>query len=504
MRPGAGWNARRVASDGLGGSHARDQNLAARQVAGQGVFGGALNPKTGLGGGRDLTAGTSFSPTVLVSSDQMETIYCESWAAHKFVRLPVDDLWIRGRRWTSDSDDVVEAMEKVWRDFQVRDRVVDAMIAARLHGTAFIVIVTDDDLESELDTAMMRSDELRALHVFDRWDTEIISWDLDLASKNYGRPYMFEFRPSIVLDTNFDGSNDASVSPITFRVHHSRVVRFDGIMPPHVGGWRGMYERDWGVSPLIMAMNEIIRDENNSGAGANLLQRSSQMVVKLAGYRQMMASARGGPHGETPESIGEDISLKTSIYRLMMVDKSDEVERVNLMLSGVADILNIYAARLAAIAGIPATRFMGRSPVGLNATGESDMANYAIMVAALQERDLKHPLLRLDSVLAANIGMMQNDEPPPYEWVPLTDLSEHDRAVNSRTYAEAGGVAYDRGALDENEYRERLSTVEFFGELQPLEESEMDDRRKLHGMMAEEEEESESGGAEKESESDSS
>lgn len=491
-RPAIAWNLVRAVSDGLAGNHARDQNRAVRQIAR--IGGGASNSKTGLGSAHDLPHGTTFSPTILVSSDQMETIYAESWAAHKFIRLPVDDLWIRGRRWTDDNESVITAMEDGWRQLKIRENIVKAMVAARLHGTAFIVLVSAggvDELATELDPMTAPRGSLRALHVFDRWDTEILSHDLDLTSTSYGRPYLYRFRPSMVLEGEHETNGDDITTRISFDVHHSRVVRFDGLMPPHSGGWRGQYERDWGVSPLIMALNEIIRDENNSGAGANLLQRASQMVVKLAGYRQMMAGSRGGPHGETAESIGEDISLKSSLYRLLMVDKADEVDRVSLPLSGVADVLNTYAVRLAAIAGIPATRFMGRSPVGLNATGESDMQNYATMVNAMQVRDLTQPLYRLDRVLAADLGHLKDGKPPEYEWIPLTDMSEVDRATVAKTYAEAASVAYDRGALDEDEFRERLSAVEFFGELPALPEDEKMDRRKLHGMLPEDDEEAE-------------
>ena len=162
----------------------------------------------------------------------------------------------------------------------------------------------------------------------------------------------------------------------------------------------------------------------------------------------------------------------------MFADTADQIERINVStLAGVAELLNVYAGRLAAIAGIPATRFLGRSPVGMNATGESDSENYALMVRAIQERDLTAPLRKLDTVVAANAGILQDGEPPPYEWISLMDVSEQDRATVARTYAEASAIAYDRGAMDENEVRERLSQVEFFGELEPIDEAVLEERR---------------------------
>lgn len=73
--------------------------------------------------------------------------------------------------------------------------------------------------------------------------------------------------------------------------------------------------------------------------------------------------------------------------------------------------------------------------------------------------------------------MLRDGEPPDYEWIPLTDLPETDRATVARTYVEAAAVAYDRGAMDENETRKRLSTVEFFGELPPLSDADLEARR---------------------------
>ena len=56
-------------------------------------------------------------------------------------------------------------------------------------------------------------------------------------------------------------------------------------------------------------------------------------------------------------------------------------------------------------------------------------------------------------------------EPPEYEWVPLADLSELEKAEIDASRGKAAGQALNDGWTDEDEVRERMSQVEWWGEL---------------------------------------
>ena len=86
----------------------------------------------------------------------------------------------------------------------------------------------------------------------------------------------------------------------------------------------------------------------------------------------------------------------------------------------------------------------------MNATGSSDADNYAIRVAAMQKKLLDPVLRRLDMMVARQAGL---SEPLEYEWVPLTDLSEKDRAETAKLQGETLNLAYTDGVIDEDEYR---------------------------------------------------
>ena len=81
----------------------------------------------------------------------------------------------------------------------------------------------------------------------------------------------------------------------------------------------------------------------------------------------------------------------------MMLGKGAEFTRVNVPFGGLPDLLERVALRMASISGMPATRFLGRAPQGMNATGEGDERNYAIRVAAIQRRYGAHAVAHVST-----------------------------------------------------------------------------------------------------------
>ena len=249
-------------------------------------------------------------------------------------------------------------------------------------------------------------------------------------------------------------------------MHHSRVLRFDGLRSPLTEGWTtGVARRDWGISELTPAVEEILRDTAISAGIGHLVQEASVFTMRVSGFKDAISGQRQDVGAVNLEQLGERISMYKSIYRTLFVDRNDEATRVNATFAGLPDLLDRSAGRLAAIADIPQTRFMGRSPAGLNATGDSDLKNYGMRVAALQTRLLRQPLKLLDQVLAKHAGI--KGDVPEYEWLPLVTQSEEEQAKAVKAFTESVMAALAAGAIDEVEARERLSKVEFCGELGP-------------------------------------
>ena len=339
-------------------------------------YGGPTNPLSGMGGPSDKGDATFWVPSWQLNfPNVMETLYVQSWAAAKLVDIPVDDQWIMGREYDSEDEAVIKTLEELEETLRVADRVGKAMKAARLHGSAILIMVTKEaPLETELDITRIKEGDLVNLLHYSRHEVKIENWVSDIYDNNYGEPLQYSITPSI-------GTHDPYI------VHHSRVIRFDGRQALSSDGWTNNYDRDWGISELANAITELGHDAAFIGAIAHMGQEASIPVVKTQAFENAIA---GRPRADEPTlaQLGAAINMGKSVFRTMFLGVNDDFARVGIPFGGMADLVNSFAMRLAAMAGIPATRFLSQSPAGMNSTGESDMINYRIHVAALQIRML--------------------------------------------------------------------------------------------------------------------
>ena len=411
------------------------------------THGGINNPSTGLGGAGDKSQTSFFTPTRIHWRGELEVIYNESWACSKFIDIPVDDMLARWRVWDSaENEQAADLMLEADQRHKVRQRIGDAMKAGRLFGTGLLVMVSREaPLHAPLMPEQLRPGDLLNLLVFDRYDASVFSRDDDFYSDTYGEALSYWISP-----TRGPG----------FQVHHTRCLRFDGRKPLSSDGYT-IYDRDWGVSEVIPVITSILQDASAASGAAHMTQEASLPVLRVDGLRDALVGQRD-PSEPSPEDIGGAINSMKSIFRLMMLDKTEEFDRIAVNFGGMDGLLDRFNRRLAAAADIPATRFWGSSPVGMNATGESDMANYSQSVASRRTRMLPTQLHRLDQVLAMDAGVM---EPPVYEWPPLMEEPESEQANAAHVRVQALALAVQSGAIDEDEMRASLDGTPIFGEL---------------------------------------
>ena len=412
------------------------------------MHGGIVNQNSGMGLAGDKSEHSFFTPTRIHWRGELETLYAQSWAAKKFIDIPVDDMFILWRNFSGDEGDAgVDKMTESESRHKVKNRLKRAMKAGRLYGTGLLVMVTREaPLEVPLMPERVRPGDLIALQVFDRFDASVWRRDDDPLSVTYGEALTYHLTPTR--------------GPGIF-VDASRVLRFDGLTPLSSDGYT-IYDRDWGVSEIVPAILSIMQDQSVTTAAAHLSQEASIPVLGVDGLREALAGGQLDPNEASAEQIGEQLNQFKSIYRLLLLDKTESFERVAVNFSGLHEVMDRVQRRLAASAGIPATRFLGTSPVGLNATGDSDMANYAMHVSAMQTDLLTDPLRRLDEVLARDAGIA---EAPEYDWEPLTDMSDEEQASAAKTKVEALKLAIDGGIMDEDEARASLDGDSVFGAL---------------------------------------
>ncbi len=381
---------------------------------------------------------------------QLERTYAESWSAAKLIDIPVDDMFIYPRNVTGLSDSNNKKLENFCEYVQLDHKIKQALKAARLYGTAFLVMVTDDNLLNTPMNPNAKIMNLKNLIVIDRFHAAVLEWDRDIATPNFNEPLLYQF-------------TIRNVEP--FIVHHSRVIRIDGVKPLTANRWESGYNWYWGVSELIKALNVITQEEGMANIINYLAVESSIPVLKIEDLQDALAGAPdalGGSPNDTVSPVDKlvnNMNNLKSIYRTTYLDKNMDISRLEASFSGLPDIVDRLHTRLAAAFDIPQTRLFGKSPAGMNATGDSDSENYAIMIASRQQKDLKPIYDKLDVILVKTLGINETIE---YSFKPLLDMSVVDKSKIELSNAQADQIYLANGVITPEEVRQKLYDCEVY------------------------------------------
>lgn len=338
-----------------------------------------VNTLTGVGTATGKT-NVAFAPNQneLLSLVDCENLYnFDGVAARICDAVPVNAL--RGGFAVSTGDAEVEsAIHTALDALNATELATRAWTWGRLYGGGALYLGIDDGLapEEPVDEARIRA--VRWMVDVDRRDLYPMTWERDSASPRFGQPDTYRL-------TRMGGTASETIT-----VHHTRIVRFEGATPTRR---RRLLLQGWGESVLQRAYLEMQAMRSAFAAAGVLVQEASQGVLKIRDLMDMMAA-------DTDDVIRRRLALmdeSRSVARSLLLDADGEgYERVDTgSLTGVADIMDRMVLLLSATTGIPVTILMGKSPAGLNATGESDIRAWYDTIAADREKMLRSRLERV-------------------------------------------------------------------------------------------------------------
>lgn len=164
---------------------------------------------------------------------------------------------------------------------------------------------------------------------------------------------------------------------------------------------------------------------------------------------------------------GEEMAERAALFNqyrdntgLMMINKeTEEFGNVSASLAGLDSLQSQAQEHMAAIDGMPLIKLVGYTPLGLNSTGEGEMDSWRDRVKAQQEHLFNEPLKQiLDIIQLSEFGDI--DEDIGFEWEPLEDPNEAERAVVRKTDIDAAVELIAAGVISPEEERERLAKME--------------------------------------------
>ena len=405
---------------------------------------GYANALAFLGESSPLLSGGVFERSELTRQTELLTAaYRESWLAKRIIDMPSDDMT---RAWYTLSANLPEADLRRLKLLEARHSVKQELTAAlrwaRLYGGSLALMVIrgeEDRLDRPMDPDFLLPDCFQGLLVLDRAQGIEPSLErvTDLEDPDFGLPMYY----TVHLQTEAGAA---------VRLHHSRVLRFVGRELPALEAER---ENGWGASELEHIWDELMKRSATSANIAQLVFQANLTTLKMSDFGELLAVGTEGQRRQVLEAVAQENRLRTS-FGLQILSAGDTLETHSYSFSGLSEIYEAFMMDMAGAAEIPATKLFGRSPQGLNATGESDLRNSYEMIAQLQERSLRPALEKLLPVMAISCW---GEVPPDLEIVfaPLMTTSPNDRADLMGKWTEALVKAVDSGLLSLEEARQK-------------------------------------------------
>ena len=344
---------------------------------------------------------------------KLEAMYRSSWVVGQVVDVVADDMTRKGCNIKGfDSPIDGEMIDQEMDRLQVWDKLNKTIKWSRLYGGAIAVMMIDgQNISTPLNTDTVAKGQFKGLIVLDRW--MVIPSVQELVTEygpHYGMPKFYD----VITD---------SVGLCNQRVHYSRVIRMDSVELPY---WQSITENLWGQSVIERLEDRLtIFDSATLGAG-QLVYKAHLRTYKVKGLRQIIG-AGGKLYDALVKQINQ-IRLWQSNEGMTLMDAEDTFETHQYSFTGLDNLLLQFGQQISGATGIPLVRLFGQSPAGLNATGESDLANYYDNINQQQEGRLRTPLQILYAVLSMSVIGKSLPDSFDFQFTSLWQLDDEKKA----------------------------------------------------------------------------
>jgi len=338
-------------------------------------------------------------------------------------------------------------------DLGLKYKMRDALRYARGTGGAGIVIVADDEAALSDPIHLKTFTEIKALHVFDRWELHPDEHVDDLDDEDYGEPKTYYFHPDKPGQTH-----DKDGDPVGDEIHHTRVI-------PYIGRKVRRLRRDdydnWG-QPIPDLLQETLKDLNaGTQAISSSLDEFQYDVFFIDGLREMITGAEGGEGGGGDSGrLGKLFdaidTAKSYLNAVVLPGENSSLEKRTIDYSGLIEAVGILKENLSMGSEIPLSILFGQTPQGLSSNDETGRDNYFDHVREIREEKHNPTIERVVEFLVHEKDSTF-DATPSYsiDWGALDEPSETEQAEVDSKEAKSLQGDVKLGILSPNEAKKK-------------------------------------------------
>ena len=376
----------------------------------------------------------------------LNSLYRDNWVVQNVVGIIPDDIT---KKWFTLTGAVPPKyqteFEKVQRVTSLREQVNTGLRWGRLYGGAAGLILIrgqENMLDKPLDPEMILPGTFAGLYILDRWsgitpDMELVT---DMSDPDFGLPEYYT--------VNGEGRR------IVTKVHHSRIIRFTGRELPYLEKVTAMY---WGESEIEALYSDVVKHDNVSANMAALTFRANIDTMEIQNLEQLF-SLGSAEAQKRFWNVMQAQSVVKSNFGIQLVNKDDKITNTQYTFTGLQEVYDSMCLDLSGASRIPVTKLFGRSPAGMNATGESDLQNYYDYIDSLRESKLKPIIYKLLPIMLMSAwGTVPDDIDITFP--PLWTPTAKEVAEIAKAKAETIIAVFQAGLVDQATAQKELKKL---------------------------------------------
>lgn len=367
---------------------------------------------------------------------QMCAIIAQHWLVDKACAMPAEDACRNGWKFTlNNGEELTPEDESRIRDLDVKLRVTKNLVELtkfkRIFGVRIALFVIDSD------------DEDYYLKPYNPEGIKPGSYKgISQVDPYWMTPEMGDEAISNPANIDFYEPTWWRIGGKRYHRSHLIVVRHtevaDILKPSYLYG---------GVS-LSQQIFERVYSAERTANEAPMLAMTKRMNVIKADLDKIFQNPQ-----KFIERMQEQAAYRDN-YATRIIGEDEEYTQHETSLTDLDQLIMTQYQLVAAIAEVPATKLLGTSPKGFNATGEHEIATYHEMLAGLQAHDMQ-PLLErhYEILLRSELGKKDKLD---IVWNPLDEPTEKELADINKTKADTYAQLFSTGSIDGQDVRDVL------------------------------------------------
>lgn len=347
--------------------------------------------KVGVGTGNISDFGSyGFNPITRIPT-LLEWMHRGSWICGLAVDIIPDDSTKGGVELLGGvKSDEAQKIEEAITALDIWGQANECMKWGRLYGGAIgVFMVKGQNYATPLNVDTIGKGQFKGILPLDRWMVDPSLNDLVTEEgPNIGKPKFYTV-------------NDAAPGLRGQKIHHSRVLRVEGIKVPFR---QRLNENLWSISVLERLYDRLQAFDSATAGGAQLIYKSYIRTYSIDGLRDIIAA--GGEQLNGLVKWVETMRMFQGIEGITLLDGKDKMEAATQSnFAGLSDALIHLGQQISGALQIPLVRLFGQSPAGLNSSGESDLKTYYDGIHQQQNLHLLLPMSRVYRMTALSEGI---------------------------------------------------------------------------------------------------